>query len=158
MSSLVVNAQDNIQYVSFSPDESGLQIAVLTNQKIQIFSLPERGLGDAPLLGELNLPEIDAKNETYAKQPIRQLCWISETQFVYCQYDEELQTDMLCVANFTLGNETMNVVANPLDNVVGRIYFNVSTKDLIVEEMSGAVYNIGLEDQAPELTKIEQLV
>ncbi|KAL7317602.1 putative elongator complex protein 1 [Mucor circinelloides] len=156
MSSLTVATQSNIQYVAFGPQANGLKIAVLTNQKIQLFDLPERGHGDAPLIAELALPEITAGNETYAKNPIRQLCWISESKLVYCQYDEELQTDMLCVASFTLGNEAMSVSANPLDGNIGRIYYNATTLDLIIEGMDGSVFSVELEDDMPIVDRIEQ--
>ncbi|KAI9478143.1 MAG: IKI3 family-domain-containing protein [Benjaminiella poitrasii] len=155
MSSLTITAHDNIQHVAFSPDINGLKVAILTNQKIQMFQLPERGLGDAPLIGEYNLPEITAKNESYARNYVRQVCWINETQCVFCQYDEELQTDILCVA--TLSNESIETTSHPLDGPVGRIYFNVNTKDLIAEGLDGSVYSIELDDeQQAILNRIEQ--
>lgn len=157
MSSLAIAATSNVQYATFGPDAAGLQMAVLTNQKIQLLELPVKGLGHAMPLGELTLPEISSANETYARNPIRQLCWISETQFVFCQYDEELQTDMLCIAKFVLGNETsMTVTATPLDGNIGRIYYNVSAKDLIVEDINGSVYNVELEEDQPLISKAQQ--
>jgi elongator complex protein 1 len=156
MSSLTITAQDNIQYVTFGSEENGLNIAALTNQKIQFFELPEKGLGNPTLLGELSLPEINTKNESYARNTIRQLCWISETQLVFCQYDEELQADMLCIADFTFGVDSMNITAAPLDGLVGHIYFNASSKDLIVEGVNGTVYIVEIEDGMPEVRLIQQ--
>lgn len=155
MSSISITTQDNIQYVAFGSKENGLQIAVLTNQKVQFFQLPEKGFGDFTSLGEISLPEINKKNQSYARNPVRQLCWINETQLVFCQYDEELQTDMLCVANFTLGSDSTNITTVPLDGLVGRIYFNATSKDLIVEDVNGTVYNVELEDGMPQVRPIE---
>jgi elongator complex protein 1 len=156
MSSLTITAQDNIQYVAFGSQKNGLDIAVLTNQKIQFFQLPEKGLGNPTLLCEIPLPEINAKNKSYAHNPVRQLCWINETQLVYCQYDEELETDMLCTANFAIGADSMNITAVPLDGLIGRIYFNASSKDLVAEGVNGTVYSVELQDGMPEVRNIEQ--
>ncbi|CEP14860.1 hypothetical protein [Parasitella parasitica] len=155
MSSLAVSAQSDIQYVAFGPQANGLKIAVLTNQDIQFFDLPERGHGDASLVGKLAFPEINAGNETYAKSPIRQLCWTSETRLVFCQYDEELQTDMLCVASFTPDNQAMSVSASPLDKSIGRIYYNATHLDLIVEGIDGSVFSVELHDDIPTMSRVE---
>ncbi|RCI05914.1 hypothetical protein CU098_013034 [Rhizopus stolonifer] len=156
MSALTIATQGDVQYVAFGPDAAGLKLAALTTSKIQLFDLPLKGLGDASLLGELALPEATASNDSYAKNPIRQLCWIDETQLVYCQYDEELQQDMFCVANFSLDNKEMTVNSTPFDGKIGHIYFNVTQKDLIVEGINGSVYNVELEDNLPMISKIEQ--
>ncbi|KAI8060641.1 IKI3 family-domain-containing protein [Gilbertella persicaria] len=156
MSALTIATQGDVQYVAFGPDAAGLKLAALTTSKIQLFDLPLKGLGDASLLGELALPEVTASNDSYAKNPIRQLCWIDETQLVYCQYDEELQQDMFCVANFSLDNKEMTVNSTPFDGKIGHIYFNVTQKDLIVEGINGSVYNVELEDNLPMISKIEQ--
>ncbi|KAI7903384.1 IKI3 family-domain-containing protein [Cokeromyces recurvatus] len=154
MSSLAVNAHDNIQYVAFSPHLNGLKVAVLTNQKIQLFDLPEKGVGNASLTDEYILPEITAENESYARNHIRQLCWVNETQLVYCQYDDSLQADMICIAKFN--NKNMTITAHPFDGSVGRIYFNVNTKDLIAERLDGFVFNIALDDEQATISQIEQ--
>ncbi|KAI8643421.1 IKI3 family-domain-containing protein [Parasitella parasitica] len=156
MSSLTVSTLSDIQYVAFGPQANGLKIAVLTNQDIQFFDLPERGHGGAPLAGKVVFPEINAGNETYAKNPIRQLCWVSETRLVFCQYDEELQTDMLCVGSFTPGSEILSVLASPLDKQIGRIYYNATNQDLIVEGIDGSVSNVELQDETPIVTPAEQ--
>ncbi|KAI8385764.1 IKI3 family-domain-containing protein [Blakeslea trispora] len=156
MSALTIATGTNVQSVAFGPDAAGLRLAALTTDKVQFFELPAKGLGDAPLLGELNLSKIIASNDAFSKNPIRQMCWVSETQLVFCQYDHELQTDILCVANFSLGSDQIVVNTTPLDGEVGRIYFNVTEKDLIVEGMDGSLYNIILEEGMPSIQKFEQ--
>ncbi|KAG2231182.1 IKI3 family-domain-containing protein [Thamnidium elegans] len=156
MYALKAVAESDVQYSTFGPDPAGLQVAVLTNQKIQLFELPVKGHGAAAPLGQLTLPKIDSSNQSYAGNFIRHLCWIAETRFVYCQYDEELQTDMICIADFTSDCD-LTVTATPLDGNTGRIYFNTTTKDLIVESIDGSVYSVEFEDNQPLINKVAQL-
>ncbi|KAI7891979.1 IKI3 family-domain-containing protein [Mucor mucedo] len=156
MSALSIATDGNVQYAAFGPDPAGLQVAVLTNKKIQLFDLPVKGHGNAVPLGDIALPQITSSNESFAKNPIRHLCWIAENIFVFCQYDEELQTDVFCTATFASGKE-LNVTATPFDGNAGRIYFNVSTKDLIVEDINGSVYTVEFENDQSLINKVAQL-
>ncbi|KAI8991763.1 IKI3 family-domain-containing protein [Mycotypha africana] len=155
MSALNISTNGNIQYVTFGPESNGLNVAVITTEKIQLYSLPERGVGSVSLLGEFELPEITNNNESYAKNAIRQLCWISEDKFAYCQFDEDLQADILCIANFSLGDKNMTITTAPLDGQCGRIYFNATYKDLLLEMVDGSVYNIDIVEGAPVISQIQ---
>ena len=157
MSALSIACQSDIQYATFGPDPAGLQIAVLTNDNIQLYELPVKGHGQANLLGQLGLPEINSSNESFAKSPMRQLTWVRENTFLYVQYDEELETDMLCVAAFSVDNTALHVTSTPLDLCVGRLYFNATSQDLLVESLDGAIYNVDLEEDSPTTSQIVQL-
>lgn len=148
MSSLTFTAKDNIQHVTFGYDKEGLKAAVVTNNKIQLVEFPVKGHGQISVLGEFNLPALSDLNRSYAVSFIRQLRWIDENHLVYCQYDNELGTDMLCVATFTLGEEdSMKITSIPVDVPIGRIYYNATYKDLLFEDIDGSVYEISELDE-----------
>lgn len=156
MSALAITCQSHIQHASFGADLSGLQVAVLTNDNVQFYDLPMKGHGGANLLGEFDLPEITSTNASYAKNPIRQLTWISENHIIFAQYDEDLQTDMLCVGSFAFGATEMKFTATPLEFDLGRIYFNSTTKEVIIEAMNGTIYSVVLGEGEPLVQHILQ--
>lgn len=157
MSALSIPCSSHIQYASFGADPSGLQVAVLTNDNIQFYELPVKGHGGASLLGEITFPEITGDNLSYSKNPIRQLTWISENRIIFIRYDEDLRTDMLCVCSFAFAGTTEpEFIATPLQLAVGRIYFNSTTKDVILEDMNGSVHAVTLEEDEPVVSPILQ--
>jgi elongator complex protein 1 len=154
MSSFAVTAADHIQYIAFGPNPAGLELAMLTNMKIQFFQLPEKGLGQPSLLGQLSLD----KSQVTSMNPIRQLCWIDDSTLAYCQYDDELQTDLLCIAKFDMSNpESLSITTTPCDGKVGRMYYQVTHNDLIVEGKDGSVYQVESIEESPVLQKIQSL-
>lgn len=103
MCALTVDCQSDVQYVTFGPNNAGTQLAVLTNDQIKLYELPIKGeQNKTTILGDIPLPEIISSNQSFAKNPLRQLSWIDEDCLVYTQYDEELQTDMLSVISLLL--------------------------------------------------------
>ncbi|KAI8978613.1 IKI3 family-domain-containing protein [Pilobolus umbonatus] len=153
MCSLTITAENNVQLVSFGPDLSGRRIVAATNEKIVIYQLPEKGFGKAETQASFNLPKIDASNRSYAANIIRQLRWIKEDTLIYCQYDTELNTDMVCIVQFSSGNDRTSVTAVPFDGSIGRIYFNVNCQDLVIESMEGSVYEVSIQGK-PEFTQL----
>ncbi|KAG0917728.1 hypothetical protein G6F33_001222 [Rhizopus arrhizus] len=157
MSSLTFTAKGDIQHVTFGYDDEGLKVAVITNSKIQLIELPAKGHGEISVLGEFNLPAISNSNRSFALNLIRQLRWIDENKLVYCQYDNDLNSDMLCVVNFAIGEESnLNVTAIPVSLPIGRIYFNATYKDLFFEDIEGSVHEIsGLDEEKPTTLKVQ---
>ncbi|CEI92001.1 hypothetical protein RMCBS344292_06276 [Rhizopus microsporus] len=156
MSSLTFTAKSDIQQVTFGYDDAGLKVAVVTNDSIQLVELPAKGLGDVTVLGEYELPAITESNRSYGRNIIHQLRWINENQLVYCQYDNELETDMLCVMTLkTNEHDVPTVKAIPMTSQIGRIYFNATYKDLLIEDVEGSVYEVSeLDQETPAVTKI----
>lgn len=72
---------------------------------------------------------------------MRHLCWIAENKIAYVQYDEEQETDVLSLATISATFDSIQSIASsPLEKPVGRMYYNVTFKDLIVEAMDGSVF------------------
>lgn len=156
MSSLTFTAKSDIQQVTFGYDDAGLKVAVVTNDSIQLVELPAKGLGDVTVLGEYDLPAVTESNRSYGRNIIHQLRWINENQLVYCQYDDELETDMLCVMTLkTNEHDVPTVKALPMTSQIERIYFNATYKDLLLEDVEGSVYEVSeLDQETPTVTKI----
>ncbi|KAL0073450.1 IKI3 family-domain-containing protein [Phycomyces blakesleeanus] len=145
MSSLKVPTKGNVLGVTFGPEPTGTKMAVLTTERIQIFSLSANARENTVTVGSLLLPKIDSKSAAHFHNPIRQLQWIKETQFAYVQYDDELSTDMLCIATFSPEKEdSLTVKSTPIDANIGRMYFNVTNNDLIAESTNGTVYEVDI--------------
>ncbi|KAG0165594.1 hypothetical protein DFQ28_008559 [Apophysomyces sp. BC1034] len=147
MCALTLKAENNVQHVSFGPGNAANRIAVLTNNKIQLFEIPENARGEAKLVGSILSPVLNVAQETYMRNPIRQLHWIKENKLVYVQYDGQASKDMICLADFSLDDEhTLNVDITPFDAHVHRVYHNASTNDLMVEDSMGSVYEVQIDN------------
>ena len=71
---------------------------------------------------------------------LRHLCWINKDKIAYVQYDEHEEADMLYLAKFLETEEKLQVLStSSLGKGVGRLYYNTSYNDLIVESMDGTV-------------------
>ena len=79
--------------------------------------------------------------QTYTNSIMRHVCWIAENKIAYVQYDEEQETDVLSLATLSTTFDSIQSIATcTLEKPVGRMYYNVSFKDLIVEAMDGSVF------------------
>ncbi|KAI9245023.1 IKI3 family-domain-containing protein [Sporodiniella umbellata] len=156
MSSLTFNTKNNIQHVSFGYDNEGRKAAITTNDKIHFVEFPVNGRGQVINLGEFDLHAFSGSNKSHSVSFIRQLRWIDENRIVYCQYDNEINADILCMATFTLGKkDSVNVTSIPVDASIGRIYFNATHKDLLFEDIQGSIYEISdFDNSEPTITQI----
>lgn len=60
---------------------------------------------------------------------------------VYVQHDDQTGKDMVCVASFSFEDKhSLSVTATSFEGNVYRMYYNADTKDLMVEDINGAVY------------------
>ncbi|KAI8144910.1 IKI3 family-domain-containing protein [Fennellomyces sp. T-0311] len=152
MSALSVTANNNVQQVAFGPVSSGTNLAVVTNDAIQLFEVPVNGRGEIKQLGTFTLPKLSEDSTTHSV--LRHLCWIAENKIAYVQYDEQEEGDMLYLAHLSEGE--VNVLSTSLlGKRVGRLYYNTSYSDLIVEAMDGTVNRVTvLDDNNVELSNI----
>ncbi|KAI8344065.1 IKI3 family-domain-containing protein [Chlamydoabsidia padenii] len=138
MCSLQVKANKCIQQVAFHPDVSAPRMMVLTTEKVEFFDLPLTGHGDAKLTGTLTLPIA-----TEIANPPRNITWLNENQLFYVTYDEMEQVDLLCLVDFTISDEqSASTTTTPFDGTVGQVYYNNTTKDLLVESNIGSVWEV----------------
>ncbi|KAI7866463.1 IKI3 family-domain-containing protein [Spinellus fusiger] len=148
----------NVRHVSFGPNSAGTQMAVLTTERIQLFELPANARGPVTTFASLLFPSVDANTSSYGHSPIRHLQWMEERQLAYLQYNEEKAVDMLCIATFVAEDEnSLTVVATSMETRIGRLYYNVSNKDLMVQNITGTVYEVHLhEDHKATLQEVQQ--
>lgn len=80
-------------------------------------------------------------SQAYTSSIMRHVCWIAENKIAYVQYDEEQETDVLSLATLSAAFDSVQSIATcPLEKPVGRMYYNVTFKDLVVEAMDGSVF------------------
>ncbi|KAF7721259.1 hypothetical protein EC973_004986 [Apophysomyces ossiformis] len=145
MCALTLQAEGNVQHVSFGPSASGNCIVALTNDKIQFFELPENGCGESKLLGcfQSLCPFMGEK----ISNPIRQLHWIRENRLIYVRYDEQTNGDVICLATFSMGDDQPSSIETAhFDGYVHRIYHNAGTHDLLAEDAVGSVYEVQIDN------------
>ena len=51
MSALSLTANNNVQQVAFGPESSGTQMAIVTNEAIQLFQVPANARGETKQIG-----------------------------------------------------------------------------------------------------------
>ncbi|KAI9277147.1 IKI3 family-domain-containing protein [Phascolomyces articulosus] len=145
MSALSLAANNNIQQVAFGPEKSGTQLAVVTNEAIQLFKVPANARGETKQIGTFALPKLSKESTTHSV--LRHLCWIAKDKVAYVQYDELEETDMLYLAKIVETEEKLELLSTlSLGKGVGRLYYNTSYNDLIVESMDGSVRTVNIQD------------
>ncbi|KAI9485105.1 IKI3 family-domain-containing protein [Zychaea mexicana] len=148
MCALTITANSNVQQVAFGPESSGTQLAVVTNEAIQLFEVPANARGEPKQIGTFALPKSSEESTSHAA--IRHLCWFAENKAAYVQYDEQEEADMLFLVKFSEAAEgKLDVLSTtPLGKRVGRLYYNMSFNDLIVETMDGSVRKVNATDDS----------
>ncbi|KAJ8653293.1 hypothetical protein O0I10_011043 [Lichtheimia ornata] len=150
MCALKLALDDNVQQVAFGPESSGTQLAVATNDAIQFFAVPANARGETKTLGKVAVASFRG-SQSYTSSIMRHVCWIAENKIAYVQYDEEQETDVLSLATLSAAFDGVQSIAScPLEKPVGRMYYNVTFKDLVVEAMDGSVFEVQ-SDESNEL-------
>ncbi|KAI7853743.1 IKI3 family-domain-containing protein [Circinella umbellata] len=150
MSALSLTANNNVQQVAFGPESSGTQMAVVTNESIQLFQVPVNARGETKQIGTFALSKPSEEDST-THSVLRHLCWINKDKVAYVQYDEHEEADMLYLAKFLETEEKLQVLStSSLGKGVGRLYYNTSYNDLIVESMDGTVRRVDISEDASQ--------
>ncbi|KAI8099669.1 IKI3 family-domain-containing protein [Halteromyces radiatus] len=142
MCSLKVNASQNIQQVTFHPCPNGSRMAAVTNEKLEFFDLPVNGHGNAKSSGSLVLPCLT----DIASLP-RHITLLNDNQLFYVTYDTIGQCDILCLIDYQQTDEnSASSTTTPFEGKVGQVYYNATTKDLVIEGIDGSVWDVQFDD------------
>lgn len=75
------------------------------------------------------------------RNPVRHLQWVDATHIIYVCYNDGEESDVLYYAEAVFAEGALKVLGTlPLGMSIGRLYYNFTFNDLILEGVDGSVF------------------